>query len=398
MSEPLRILCLNYEYPPVGGGGGRVAHRINAELARRGHAVRVQTAGLRHLPARETVDGVEIFRAESFRRKEDTCTVPEMALYLATSFRPALRLVREWRPHVIHAHFAVPTGALAWAVSRLTGTPYVLTAHLGDVPGGVPEQTAGLFRFVQPFTRPIWRRAAAVTAVSTFVADLAERAYHRRPEVVLNGIPSAPNEDSERGKKGKGEGPETFPFSPFPALETPPRLLMVGRLSVQKNPLLAIRALALVRDRPWELRVIGDGPLRAEMEREVRANDLAARIRFLGWLDAPAVGRAMSDADALLISSRSEGLPMAAIEALSHGLAIVSTRIGGVADIVEDGANGLLAEPTAESFAAALRKILTDPRALPAMRRASAARASRFDLPVSVDAYEAILRRHSRAA
>ncbi len=378
MSEPLRILCLNYEYPPVGGGGGRVAHRINAGLVARGHAVRVQTAGLRHLPTHEIVDGVEIFRSESFRQREDTCTVPEMALYLATSFLPTLRQIRTWRPHVLHVHFAVPTGALALPVSRLTATPYVLTAHLGDVPGGVPEQTAGLFRLVQPLTRPIWRRAAALTAVSTFVADLAERAYGRRPEVVLNGMT----------------------LGPRPAIEVrrPPRLLLVGRLSVQKNPLLAIRALALVRDLPWEFHVIGDGPLRVEMERETRTLGLEPKIRFLGWLDSPRVAAEMAAADILLLTSLSEGLPMAAIEALDRGLAIVSSRIGGVTDVVVEGENGVLCDLTAESFAAALRPILEDPAGLAAMRTASAARAERFDITRVIDAYEDILRQPSRSA
>jgi glycosyltransferase involved in cell wall biosynthesis len=375
MSEPLRILCLNYEYPPVGGGGGRIAHRINAGLVQRGHAVRVQTAGLRHLPARETVDGVEIFRAESFRRKEDTCTVPEMALYLATSLLPTLRHVRAWQPHVIHAHFAVPTGALAWAVNRLTGTPYLLTAHLGDVPGGVPEQTAGLFRLVEPFTHPIWKRAAAVTAVSTFVAGLAERAYARRPEVVLNGITLGPR--------------------PEIRAHMPPRLLMVGRLSMQKNPVLAIRALALVRDLPWEFHVIGDGPLRAEMESAAHELGIASRVRFSGWLDAAAVAAEMQEADALLMTSFSEGLPMAAIEALDRGLAVISSRIGGVGDVVEDGVNGALCDLEPESFAAALRAILSVPGKLVAMREASSVRAGRFELDRSLDAYERLLRGHA---
>jgi glycosyltransferase involved in cell wall biosynthesis len=378
MTSPLRILCLNYEYPPVGGGGGRIAHRINAGLVARGHAVRVQTAGLRHLSARETVDGVEIFRAESFRKKEDTCTVPEMALYLATSLLPALRHIREWRPHVIHAHFAVPTGALAYAVHRLTGVPYVLTAHLGDVPGGVPEQTAGLFRLIEPLTRPIWKRAAAVTAVSTFVAELAERAYSRKAEVVLNGITLGPRPDIR--------------------VHAPPRLLMVGRLSMQKNPVLAIRALALVRDLPWEFHVIGDGPFRAEMERLARELNIESRVRFLGWLDSANVAAEMRGADALLMTSLSEGLPMAAIEALDRGLAVVSSRIGGVSDVIEDGVNGALCELTPESFAAALRAILSDPEKLRTMREASSARADRFELSRSLDAYERLLREHSRAA
>jgi len=371
MSEPLRILCLNYEYPPVGGGGGRIAHRVNAELVRRGHEVRVQTAGLRHLPAHEIVEGVEVFRAESFRKKEDTCTVPEMALYLATSFLPTLRHIRRWKPHVIHAHFAVPTGALAWKASLWTRVPYVLTAHLGDVPGGVPEQTAGLFRLVQPFTRPIWKRAAAVTAVSGFVADLAEQAYGRRPQVILNGIPL---------------GPE-----PKIRVHTPPRLLMVGRLSRQKNPVLAVQALARLRDLPWEFHVVGDGPLRPAMEKEVETAGLSGRIRFLGWQDTARVQAEMNAADALLLSSHSEGLPMAAIEALDRGLAIVSTRIPSVADVVEEGVNGALADFTPESYATAIGEVCGDPGTLLALRSASRERARRFDLSGAVDAYEALL-------
>lgn len=87
----MKILVLCYEYPPIGGGGGRVAAQVAKELARRGHEVRVLTAGMSHLPRRFDDEGVEVIRIPSFRRREDTCTVPEMALYLLTSFFPALR-------------------------------------------------------------------------------------------------------------------------------------------------------------------------------------------------------------------------------------------------------------------------------------------------------------------
>ncbi|HEY5741219.1 MAG TPA: glycosyltransferase, partial [Terrimicrobiaceae bacterium] len=142
----MRILILCYEYPPVGGGGGRVAAQVAAKLAERDHKVRVITAGMRHLPRHERRDTVEILRPESFRRREDTCSVPEMGSYILTSVIPVLRTAWSWRPDVIHAHFAVPSGALALVARVFAGTPYVLTAHLGDVPGGVPEQTGHLFR------------------------------------------------------------------------------------------------------------------------------------------------------------------------------------------------------------------------------------------------------------
>ncbi len=365
----MKILVLCYEYPPVGGGGGRVAAQVAAGLAARGHEVKVQTAGMRHLPAHEVRDGVEILRAESFRRREDTCSVPEMGLSLATSFLPALRLARSWKPDVIHAHFAVPTGALAWAVSRATGIPYVLTAHLGDVPGGVPEQTASLFRLVDPAAKRIWKDAARVTAVSRHVAALARAAYGLEPEVILNGLP---------------------PLAP-PEMRShrPVRLLFVGRLSVQKNPVLAVHVFAALRDRETTLAIIGDGPL-AGAVRDAAA-PLGERVVFHGWLDGAEVSRRMAELDILLMTSLHEGLPMVAVEALQHGLAIVGSDIGGLHDVVESGVNGFLCAGGAGSFATVLDELIADPARLGALREASLRKAGEFDLGRSLDAYEQAL-------
>jgi hypothetical protein len=87
-----------------------------------------------------------------------------------------LKIIREWHPQVIHTHFAVPAGAPAWLLNRLTGVPYVLTAHLGDVPAGLRKDRKW-FKWVFPFTPPIWKRAAAVVAVSEFTRQLALKSY-----------------------------------------------------------------------------------------------------------------------------------------------------------------------------------------------------------------------------
>ena len=367
----MRILLLCYEYPPVGGGGGRVAAQVAARLARRGHSVRALTAGMRHLPGRETRDEVEIVRAKSFRRREDTCTVPEMALYAVTSLWPVLQEARSWRPDVIHAHFAIPTGPLALAANLLTGIPYVLTAHLGDVPGGVPEQTSHWFRLLGPLPSLVWRRASRVTTVSHFVAELARRAYGIEPVVIPNGVnPIARRE---------------------PAFHPAPRIIMAGRLSVQKNPLLAIAALALLKDLGWSLDVIGDGPLAPEMRALARREGIDDRVVAHGWISGEQVARAMAEADILLMPSLHEGLPMAAVEALQHGLAIVGGRIGGMRDVVEEGRNGFLCDFSPEAFAQKLRLLLADEAFLGKTRRASFEKARDFDLEKSVDAYEGVL-------
>jgi glycosyltransferase involved in cell wall biosynthesis len=326
---------------------------------------------MRHLPRREVREKVEILRPASFRRREDTCTVPEMALYVLTNVWPAVREARQWRPDVLHAHFAVPTGPVALAANLLSGIPYVLTVHLGDVPGGVPEQTDHLFRLIGPLVSPVWHRAKVVTAVSRFVAGLASKAYGVEPLVVPNGVPLV---------------------SPSPApIRSGTRILMAGRLSIQKNPLLAIQALALIRELDWSLDVIGDGPLRAEMEALAKREGIDDRVTVHGWQSEAQVAARMATSDILLLTSLQEGFPMVAIEALQWGLAIVSSRIGGMHDIVDDDKNGFLCELTAAAFAKRLQQLLAAPTLLKAMRYASREKAAQFDIEKTVATYESIL-------
>ena len=367
----MKILVLCYEYPPVGGGGGRVASSIAEGLAAKGHDVRVVSAGLRHLPRESRIHGVPVLRPESYRKKEDTCTVLEMALYLVTSFFPAWSLCRRWKPDIIHAHFVVPTGALALALHFLTRIPYVLTAHLGDVPGGVPEQTDRLFSVLGPLIKPIWSHAAAVTSVSRFVAELAARNCGIKSQVILNGVPM-------------------LPAPPALSQSDTPRLVMLGRISIQKNPLLAVEALSLIRDLPWNLEVIGDGPLAEAMRESASRHGISDRIHFLGWLDAESVSAQLTGADILLMTSTTEGLPMAGIEALRHGLAIVGSRIGGLADVIEDKKNGFFCDMAPEAFALALRHLLVNRDQCFAMRKASLNKVVDFCLSDRVDDYEGL--------
>ena len=370
----MRILVLCYEYPPLGGGGGRVAKSIAEQMALRGHDVRVQTAALGWRSTRERSGEVEIFRTASGRRAPDTCAVHEMAAYVATSFFPTIRHIRTWKADVIHAHFAVPTGLLALAAHALTRTPYVLTAHLGDVPGGVPEQTEKLFRLINPIARRIWKRAAAVTAVSTFVQELAERAYLRRPLLVLNGIDLSDElPPAHRTNHGR-------------------QLIFVGRFNLQKRPLFLLEALAQVKSENWSLTMIGDGPLMEKVRNSIRDLRLEDRVTLTGWLDAADVQERMREADILCLPSGSEGLPVAAIEALKHGLAIVGSAIPGLADVVEDDVNGVLVEmEDSAGYAAQIDRLLKNETTLRAMQAASARKVRDFDLRRIASQYERVL-------
>jgi glycosyltransferase involved in cell wall biosynthesis len=110
-----------------------------------------------------------------------------------------------------------------------------------------------------------------------------------------------------------------------------------------------------------------------------------------GWISSAQVAQLMAEADILLMSSLHEGLPMVAIEALQHGLAIVGSQIAGLQDIVEEGINGFLCALSPVAFAQKLRELLTDEEMLERMRRASRELAGDFDLEATVTTYESVL-------
>ncbi|HEY5813123.1 MAG TPA: glycosyltransferase family 4 protein, partial [Terrimicrobiaceae bacterium] len=174
-------------------------------------------------------------------------------------------------------------------------------------------------------------------------------------------------------------------------IHSPRRIVMVGRLSIQKNPLLAIKALSMLKELEWSFEVIGDGPLRGALQALADRYGMGGRVKMRGWLPASEVRQAMLQADILLMTSLQEGLPMVAIEALQCGLAIVGSRIGGMLDVVEDGGNGFLCDLSAEAFSQKLQALLTDSALLNRMRCASREKGKDFDLEKIVTAYESVL-------
>lgn len=370
----MKILTLCYEYPPVGGGGGRVAHSVSAALARRGHRVRVQTAWMPGLGKMEICDGVEVHRSYAFRRRADRCSVPEMAGYLATSLLPSLRHIREWNPDVVHAHFAVPTGALALACRILTKKPYVLTVHLGDLPGGNPEQTASLFRKLDPLIRPIWKHAGGISASSSFSAGLAASAYGVSPRVILNGL-------GMQGRKSEASAPGT-----------PLRLAAVGRFQPQKNFPWLMSTLAGAGF-PWHLTLIGDGEERGEIEDAIRRGGISGRVSLPGWVSEETVRRVLGESDILLMPSLSEGNPIIGIEALKAGAAILGSDAGGLSDLIEDGKNGFRIPLSVPGlYVQRLGELAADHDQLWRMKKESHALAMRFDIEKIADEFQALLR------
>ncbi len=283
---------------------------------------------------------------------------------------------------IVHTHIA-KAGILGRQAARWAGVPLVLhTYH------GVPEEWLGNATKARLF-RAVERRAARTTdalvavsrAVREDMLDL-DIGRNRRWAVIYNGI--APAFFALEGVQ--------------PASERGLRLVAIGSLTPEKGVDVMLRALpSVARLHPGvELVVVGDGPLRVQLEALAQELSVAQHVRFVGL--AEDVRPWLRECALFVAPSRREGMGIAVVEAMAMGCPVVASRVGGLAEVVVDGETGLLVEEGAsEALSDAICKLLAAPaeRArLGANGRGRALRAFARDeaLRQVQDLYEELLR------
>jgi glycosyltransferase involved in cell wall biosynthesis len=340
----MRILLMNSEYPPVGGGAGNACANIARELAALGQDVCVLTTAYDTLPNDETVDGVRVVRVRALRHRADRSGAFEQGVFILVALIGLVRLFSRWKPNVILAFFGVPAGAVAMIAKMLYKIPYVVSLRGGDVPGFRPYDFGLYHKLVAPLLRRVWKNAAAIVANSTGLRTLAMQFEHRFPiSIIPNGV-------------------NVNRFSvPVDRSWDFPRLLFVGRLVHQKGLDLLFPALGKLTDLPWELTVIGDGPQRVLLEELATRLAIADCVHFAGWQRGSDLECHYRESNLFILPSRHEGMPNVVLEAMASGLPVLATRIAGSEELVLPGQTGELVAPESESaLEEALRPLLMD--------------------------------------
>ena len=350
----MRILILNSEYPPIGGGAGNASAHIADQFERMGHTVTVVTSRFGALPHREVKGGMTIRRIPGLRRRQDRSTPLEQVIFFLSASFWVMSLIPNFKPHATLAFFGVPSGATAWLIKKLYDIPYIVSLRGGDVPGFRPYDFHIYHRLVAPFLRIIWRNAAAVVANSGGLRQLAQ-AFDARTE-----IPVIPNGIDLDAYKIAGRD-WTFP-----------RLLSAGRIVHQKGLDLALRALGGLKELNWEWHIAGDGPQMSVLQSLAKELGIGDRVHFLGWQSREQLMKCYGQANIFLFPSRHEGMPNALLEAMASGLPVIASCIAGNEELVVDGETGyLVPSEDIEALRTALRKLLSEPASREPMGNAS---------------------------
>lgn len=357
---------------PTYGGSGAIATELGMELSKRGHEVHFITYAhpfrLPHFMEGVFFHEVEMMRYPLFDHSQYPLTLA--AMMHEVTLREGL--------NVLHVHYAIPHATSAWIAKEMLGAQsdlkIITTLHGTDI------TLVGQDRSFEEITRFSIARSDGLTAVSEYLRD--ETVSHfgverDRIEVIPNFV------DARIYDRSLYPCHKKFLVAPGEKL-----LMHISNFRQVKRVRDVVRIFDRIqREIPSKLVFVGDGPDRPFAADEAASLGLSEKVVFLGKQDS--VAELLACADLFLLPSESESFGLSALEAMSSGVPVVASRVGGVVEVVEDGVSGVLEEiGDIDAMARAGLRILGDPQRWLTMSEGARLSAERFRVDRVVPMYE----------
>lgn len=346
----MKILFCNYEYPPLGGGGGVVNALLAEELAKR-HDVTVLTSQGLGLPQSEVQGGVNIIRVPVFfRRKAAAANMLSMLMFLPMGIWEGKKLVERERFDIVNTHFVLPSGPVGDAIARHAGIPNVLSLHGGDLYD--PSKATSPHRHVilRMWINSLLGRAAKVVGQSTNTIENVHRFYDKKisPMRIPLGIAKPQFEPCARKDFGWSDGDVL--------------LITVGRIVARKGMDQLITLMKDFKGEAVRLIIVGSGPQEASLKSLAIQYKVEHQIHFMGAVSEQDKFRLLQMSDLYVSTSQHEGFGLVFLEAMACGLPIICYDHGGQTDFLHDGEHGYLVPLNVlESFKGKCRDLVKNP-------------------------------------
>ncbi|HET9424680.1 MAG TPA: glycosyltransferase [Gemmatimonadaceae bacterium] len=348
----MKVLFLTHNYPRrAGDASGSFLLLLAKALRAEDVEVRVVAPASAGVVDHETVDGISVDRFHYAPKGHETLAYGgnmatqvkeswgarvKLLGFLGSEFRCAVHARRQFEPDIIHAHWWFPNGLVGTWTARMADRPLITTLHGTDV------RLARSVAFSRPGFRHVLQHSAAVTAVSQFLADEAQKVVSTSAPMVAP-MPVATDIFFPGGTRERN------------------RLLFIGRLNAQKGIELLLRALAVTTTGAM-LDVIGDGPDAERLKALAGELEIGDRVRWIGALPQQKLTEYYRAATALVVPSINEGLGLVAVEAQLCETPVIAFDSGGLSDVVSNGQTGILiGNISASSLAESIDTLLASP-------------------------------------
>jgi glycosyltransferase involved in cell wall biosynthesis len=289
----MKILMVNYEWPPLGGGGGVAMRDVATELSKR-HEVHVLTSGATGLPSEEEHRGgaLRIFRCKVWLRTATAvASLISLFAFYPAGVRLGRQLIRRYSYDVVNTWFAIPSGPTGVHVARYGELPHVLTIIGGDIYDPSKWYSPHRNPVLGGVVRSVLNSADRTTAISTDIAQRARQLYgFQRP---IDVIPL-------------GVNPPSFTPCPRDALALEPHkkyIVSVGRLVRRKNYPALLHAVKALSRKDVELLIVGDGPERQNLEGLATSLGVGEQVQFRGFVTEETKFQLLSSSDLFALPS-----------------------------------------------------------------------------------------------